>query len=77
MRQVRGQVAVASTPGQVRRVRIVPERPKANPDALDAIQHADLITIGPGSWFSSVLPHTLVPQVVDAISASDALRVVY
>ena len=76
MRQVRGQVAVASTPGQVRRVRIVPERPKANPDALDAIQRADLITIGPGSWFSSVLPHTLVPQVVDAISASDALRVV-
>ena len=76
MRQVRGQVAVASTPGQVRRVRIVPDQPSANPDALDAIQRADLITIGPGSWFSSVLPHTLVPQVVDAISASDALRVV-
>ena len=76
MRQVRGQVAVASTPGQVRRVRIVPEQPSANPDALDAIQRADLITIGPGSWFSSVLPHTLVPEVVDAISASDALRVV-
>ncbi|WP_394286525.1 uridine diphosphate-N-acetylglucosamine-binding protein YvcK [Corynebacterium kefirresidentii] len=76
MRQVRGQVAVASTPGQVRRVRIVPENPKANPDVLDAIERADLITIGPGSWFSSVLPHTLVPEVVEAISASDALRVV-
>ena len=60
----------------IRDRRILPERPSANPDALDAIQRADLITIGPGSWFSSVLPHTLVPQVVEAISASNALRVV-
>ncbi|MDK4330548.1 uridine diphosphate-N-acetylglucosamine-binding protein YvcK [Corynebacterium accolens] len=76
MRQVRGQVAVASTPGHVRRVRILPEAPQASPAALEAIRQADLITIGPGSWFSSVLPHTMVPEIVQAISESNALRVV-
>lgn len=76
LRAVRGQVAVASTPGQVRRVRTIPESPAANPLAVDALRSADLITLGPGSWFSSVLPHVLVPQIVEAINDSDALRVV-
>ena len=76
MRSVRGQVAVASTVGQVRRVRIIPEKPQANPEAIVALRDADLITLGPGSWFSSVLPHVLVPEIANAITASDALRVV-
>lgn len=76
IRQVRGQVAVASTPGQVRRVRVLPERPAANPQAIAALEKAELITLGPGSWFSSVLPHVLVPDIVEAISRSAALRVV-
>ena len=76
MRAVRGQVAVASTVGQVRRVRILPEKPEANPVALAALRDADMITLGPGSWFSSVLPHVLVPQIVEAITSSDALRIV-
>ncbi|AKK03214.1 gluconeogenesis factor YvcK family protein [Corynebacterium epidermidicanis] len=76
MRMLRGQVAVATTPGEVRRVRLMPEHPEAGPDALDAVQRADLITLGPGSWFSSVIPHLLVPQLVEAISAAEARRVV-
>lgn len=76
MRPVRGQVAVASTPGQVRRVKILPEHPEANPKALEALREADIITLGPGSWFSSVLPHVLVPEIVEAITDSDALRLV-
>ena len=76
MRQVRGQVAVATTPGSVRRVRLIPEFPAANPLALEAIRDADLITLGPGSWFSSVIPHLLVPSVVDALNASEATKVV-
>ena len=76
MRSVRGQVAVASTVGQVRRVRIIPEKPQANPETIAALRDADLITLGPGSWFSSVLPHVLVPEIVNAITSSDALRVV-
>lgn len=75
MREVRGQVAVASTPGTVRRVRLFPERPAANPEAVEAIRSADMITLGPGSWFSSVIPHLLVPGIVEAINESDGLSV--
>lgn len=75
MRLVRGQVAVATTPGQVRRVRVVPEKPAANPEVLQALRDADLITLGPGSWFSSVIPHLLVPDVVDGLSRTHARKV--
>lgn len=76
MRMLRGQVAVATTPGEVRRVRLMPEHPPAGVDALAAVSRADLITLGPGSWFSSVIPHLLVPQLVSAINDSAAYRVV-
>ncbi|AGF72539.1 gluconeogenesis factor YvcK family protein [Corynebacterium halotolerans] len=76
MRPVRGQVAVATTPGAVRRVRLIPEHPPAGPEALEAIGEADLVTLGPGSWFSSVIPHLLVPSIVDAVNGSDAQKVV-
>ncbi|MEJ5996795.1 gluconeogenesis factor YvcK family protein [Corynebacterium sp. H130] len=76
MRMLRGQVAIATTPGEVRRVRLIPEQPAASPEALEAIANADLITLGPGSWFSSVIPHLLVPEIVEAISSARALRVV-
>ncbi|AWB81851.1 hypothetical protein C3B44_05335 [Corynebacterium yudongzhengii] len=76
MNTVRGQVAVATTPGTVRRVRLIPERPRANPAAVEALRKADLITLGPGSWFSSVIPHLLVPELVEAINDSSAMVVV-
>lgn len=76
MRPVRGQVAVATTPGSVRRVRLIPEHPIANPLALEALADAELVTLGPGSWFSSVIPHLLVPEVVEAINRTDAHRTV-
>ncbi|WKD59247.1 gluconeogenesis factor YvcK family protein [Corynebacterium caspium] len=67
---VRGQVAVATTPGTVRRVRLIPENPVANPNAVAAIKQADIITLGPGSWFSSVIPHLLIPEIVAALTAA-------
>lgn len=76
MRAVRGQVAVATTPGVVRRVRLIPDKPAANPVAVDAIRRADLITLGPGSWFSSVIPHLLVPEIAQAISEARGLSTV-
>ena len=76
MRQVRGQVAVAATPGQVRRVRIIPDNPEPNPAAIEAILDADLVTLGPGSWFSSVIPHILVPGIVDALAQTKATKTV-
>lgn len=74
--KVRGQVAVASTIGEVRRVRLIPEEPPAAAPAVAAIKDADMVTLGPGSWFSSVIPHLLVPGIVEAFNASTAPKVV-
>jgi uncharacterized cofD-like protein len=74
--RIRGQVAVASTPGRVRRVRLLPERPEACTEALAAVRSADLLLLGPGSWFTSVLPHLLVPELRDALVSSPARRVI-
>ncbi|QGS35564.1 uridine diphosphate-N-acetylglucosamine-binding protein YvcK [Corynebacterium xerosis] len=76
VRPVRGQVAVATTPGQVRRIRLIPDHPPATPDAVEAIMSADMVTLGPGSWFTSVLPHLQVPELVGALGATTAQRVV-
>jgi len=74
--RIRGQVAVASTPGRVQRVWLVPDQPRACPDALAAVLAADVVVLGPGSWFTSVLPHLLVPGLAEAIVASPARRLV-
>lgn len=76
IRSVRGQVAVATTPGTVRRVKLIPERPEACGLAVAAIRDADLVTLGPGSWFSSVIPHLLIPGIVEALNNTRALKVV-
>lgn len=72
---VRGQVAVASTIGQVRRVRLYPHEPKPTQEALEAIENAHLITLGPGSWFSSVIPHILIPDIVTELNKAKAPKV--
>jgi uncharacterized cofD-like protein len=74
--RIRGQVAVASTPGRVQRVRLLPERPRACPEAVAAIRSADVLLLGPGSWFTSVLPHLLLPGLREALVTSPARRVV-
>jgi uncharacterized cofD-like protein len=74
--RIRGQVAVASTPGRVQRVRLLPGEPDACADALAAVRDADVLLLGPGSWFTSVLPHLLVPQLRAAVVGSGARRVV-
>ncbi|CAN5410599.1 uridine diphosphate-N-acetylglucosamine-binding protein YvcK [soil metagenome] len=73
-RVIRGQVAIATTPGKVRRVRLLPGNPPATRQAVDAILDADLVVLGPGSWFTSVIPHVLVPELVSALSATSARR---
>jgi uncharacterized cofD-like protein len=71
---VRGQAAVASTPGQVRSITLLPPDPPAVPEAVRAVLDADWIVFGPGSWFTSVLPHLLVPQLAAALHATTARR---
>src|SRR5262249_46658407 len=58
--RIRGQVAVAPTPGRVRSVSLVPADPPACRQAVAAVAGADALVLGPGSWFTSVLPHLLV-----------------
>jgi uncharacterized cofD-like protein len=73
---VRGQVACASTIGRVRSVSLIPADPPACPDAVQAIGAADWVVLGPGSWFTSVLPHLLVPDLADALLRTRARRLV-
>ncbi len=72
---VRGQAEVATTKGKLKSLRIIPENPNAYPQALEAIAEAEWITMGPGSWFSSVIPHLLVPAQLEAIINSSAKKV--
>ncbi|MGH3744499.1 MAG: gluconeogenesis factor YvcK family protein [Mycobacteriales bacterium] len=72
---VSGQVAVATTPGRVLAVRLVPPEAPACPEALQALADADMVVLGPGSLFTSVLPHLIHPQLGAAIAASPAFRV--
>ena len=56
-------------------VELLPAHPKALPDALDAIAAADLILLGPGSLYTSIIPNLLVDGVAEAIAASDAQKI--
>lgn len=72
---VRGQHEVAVTRGQVQTIRLVPDTPTACPEALAAIRDADFVLLGPGSWFTSVLPHLLVPDLAEAIISTSGRRI--
>ena len=73
---VRGQVAAASTRGRVQAITLLPESPPACPEAVAAVRAADWVVLGPGSWFTSVLPHLLVPELAAALVETRARRVV-
>ena len=72
---VRGQKEVATAKGRIESLRVIPANPQARMEALTAIRTADWITMGPGSWFSSVMPHLLVPMQLDALSRSKAKKI--
>ena len=76
-RVIRGQVEVAEAAGEVVSVRLIPDSPPVLSEVLEAIENAEWITIGPGSWYSSVLPHLLVPQIRAALANSNAKIVVF
>jgi uncharacterized cofD-like protein len=75
-RTIRGQVAIAATPGRVREILVSPPDPPVNPAVLEAIAAADVVSLGPGSWYTSVLPHLLVPQLRAALVSTQARVVV-
>jgi len=73
---VRGQVEVATTDGEIVSVALEPEHPVACPEAIAAILEADWVVLGPGSWFTSVIPHLMVPELRDALERTKARLVV-
>ena len=74
--RVEGQVQVATTPGEVVALRLEPADSRACPDAVDAIRNAEVIVLGPGSWFTSVIAPLMVPGISQAIAESSATVVV-
>jgi uncharacterized cofD-like protein len=73
---VRGQVQVATTAGHVVEVALDPADPPACPEALVAIAEADWVVVGPGSWFTSVIPNLLVPALARGLQETRARRLV-
>ena len=71
---VRGQHRVATARGRVQEVRLLPSDAPCPAETLGAIHDADWIVLGPGSWFTSVLPHVLVPRLRDALASTSAKR---
>jgi uncharacterized cofD-like protein len=74
--QVRGQYEVATTRGRVCSVALDPVDPPACPEALQAVKAADWVVLGPGSWFTSVITHLLVPELRAALETSRARKIV-
>jgi uncharacterized cofD-like protein len=73
---VRGQAAVATTAGRVSHVRMAPVDAAGCPQAVAAVRAADWVVLGPGSWYTSVIPHLLVPELADALVTTRARRCV-
>lgn len=72
---VRGQVAVATTPGEVLQIALEPADPPVNPDTVQAVRDADWVVLGPGSWFTSIMPHLMVPDLARALRETMANRI--
>jgi uncharacterized cofD-like protein len=72
---VRGETSITASKRRIVHLRMLPENVEPIPDAICAIQNADLITIGPGSLFTSLVPNLLVSAVPKAICDSHAVKV--
>jgi len=67
-----GESQIPEAKGKIARLKCIPESPKTIPDVVEAIQHAELIILGPGSLYTSVLPNLLIDEITQAISKSKA-----
>ena len=73
--RIEGESRIPDVPGQIRRVYLQPSDPPAYPEAIHALLNAEMIIIGPGSLYTSVMPNLLVPDIADAVRSSRAFRV--
>jgi uncharacterized cofD-like protein len=72
-----GETRISRASSRIERINLRPRRPRPLPETLEAIAQADLITMGPGSLFTSVIPNLLVKGVPEAIADSLALKVYF
>jgi uncharacterized cofD-like protein len=72
---VAGETHISRSRRRIAQVRLVPRRVRPMPEVVRAIREADLILIGPGSLYTSILPNLLVDEMVEAIAGSHATRV--
>ena len=73
--KVKGESRIPEVPGCIRRLWLEPDDPPAYPAVIQAILAADMVVVGPGSLFTSLLPNLLVPDIAGALRATRALRV--
>lgn len=74
-REVRGETRITAARSPIRRLRLEPEQCLPLPEALAAVRVADIITVGPGSLYTSILPNLLVARVAESIGASGAVKI--
>ncbi|MEE9276952.1 MAG: gluconeogenesis factor YvcK family protein [Dehalococcoidia bacterium] len=74
-RTIRGESAITAAETEITSVALEPQQPAAYPDAVNAVRTADLITVGPGSLFTSVLPNLMVPELRLAFQESRAMKI--
>ncbi|MFY9741382.1 MAG: uridine diphosphate-N-acetylglucosamine-binding protein YvcK [Candidatus Sulfotelmatobacter sp.] len=73
--RVRGETKITASKGRIKELSLVPPNVEPMPQTLDAIAHADIITVGPGSLFTSLVPNLLLRGISDAIVQSAAIKV--
>ncbi len=74
--RIQGQAAIAAAGGRLAAIQLFPNGAPACAPAVDAVREADLVVLGPGSWFTSVIPHLLVHELAAALVATRGLKVV-
>jgi uncharacterized cofD-like protein len=74
-RRIQGESKITEAGGNIVKIGCIPENPPGLPAAIKAIKEADYIIMGPGSLYTSVIPNLLVPEIADAIAASEAPRI--
>jgi uncharacterized cofD-like protein len=76
-RKVQGETRISRSTAPIRKVELRPRRVRPLPETMEAIANADLITLGPGSLFTSIIPNLLVEGIPEAIAASPAIKAFY
>ncbi|HKG22499.1 MAG TPA: uridine diphosphate-N-acetylglucosamine-binding protein YvcK, partial [Blastocatellia bacterium] len=74
-RIIQGETRIAASRSRVKRLSLSCEPCRPLPETLEAIREADIITVGPGSLYTSIVPNLLVDDIVDTICESDALKI--